>query len=77
MGAAVKQLEHKRTCMRGGYLSPGVAVFIYPWAFMALVAALVMHVQVRWGSSRAQSGGGSSSTQRGHGCPDRARAGAV
>lgn len=30
-----------------GFFSPRVAVFIYPWAFMAACALLIMHVQVR------------------------------
>jgi phosphatidylinositol glycan class V len=29
-----------------GFLSPSVVHFLYPWAFMAACAALVMHVQV-------------------------------
>lgn len=32
-----------------GFLSPAVAVFIYPWAFMVGCAILVMHVQVGLG----------------------------
>ena len=31
---------------RAGFLDPAVAVHVYPWVFMAVVALLVMHVQV-------------------------------
>ncbi|GFR47147.1 hypothetical protein Agub_g8838 [Astrephomene gubernaculifera] len=31
---------------RGGYLSPDLAVFMYPWAFCTAVAISTMHVQV-------------------------------
>ena len=43
--------SHRVVCpaskpLRSSFLSPRVAVHIYPWCFMAITSLLVMHVQV-------------------------------
>ena len=38
--------KYKHTASPSPFLSPNVAVHIYPWCFMACVSLIVMHVQV-------------------------------
>ncbi len=48
-----------RNTAQSGFFAPGVGVFIYPLAFLAACALLIMHVQVSGaGTDRGGGGGG-------------------
>lgn len=48
-GSSQQEKAHLPLCGMGA-LGPQVAVFVYPWTFMAVCALLIMHVEVRQGA---------------------------